>query len=72
VPPFKGAERELLLAELFFRRRSTSKPLLDLQAAINRFVAETNHDPKPFFWTADPNNIIAAVKRGRQVLDSIH
>jgi hypothetical protein len=26
----------------------------ELQAAINRFVAETNHDPKPFKWTADP------------------
>jgi hypothetical protein len=21
--------------------------------SINRFVAETNHDPKPFTWTAD-------------------
>jgi transposase len=26
----------------------------DLQTAINRFVAETNVDPKPFVWTADP------------------
>ena len=26
---------------------------------------------KPFAWTADPNKIIAAVKRGHQVLDSI-
>ena len=26
---------------------------VDLQATINRFVAETNHDPKPFTWTAD-------------------
>jgi hypothetical protein len=48
------------------------RSIIDLQAAINRFVAETNHDPKPFVWTADPNKIIAAVKRGRQVLDSIH
>ncbi|HYN37879.1 MAG TPA: IS630 family transposase, partial [Rhodospirillales bacterium] len=44
----------------------------DLQAAINRFVTETNHDPKPFVWTADPNRIIAAVQRGHQTLDSIH
>jgi hypothetical protein len=28
--------------------------------------------PKPFTWTADPDKIIAAVKRGHQVLDSIH
>jgi hypothetical protein len=43
-----------------------------LQAAINRFVLETNNDPKPFTWTADPDKIIAAVRRGHQVLDSIH
>jgi hypothetical protein len=28
--------------------------------------------PKPFIWTADPDKIIAAVKRGYQMLDSIH
>ena len=28
--------------------------------------------PKPFVWTKDPNKIIAAVRRGHQVLDSIH
>ena len=28
--------------------------------------------PKPFVWTANPRKIIAAVKRGRQVLDLIH
>jgi hypothetical protein len=26
----------------------------ELQAAINRFLAETSDDPKPFAWTADP------------------
>jgi hypothetical protein len=48
------------------------RSVVDLQAAINRFVAETNADPKPFTWTANPDKIIAAVKRGHQVLDSIH
>ena len=33
---------------------------------------ETNEVPKPFVWTADPEKIIAAVKRGHHVLDSIH
>ena len=28
---------------------------LDLQAAINRFLTETNAEPKPFTWTADPD-----------------
>ena len=43
-----------------------------LEAAINRFIAETNHEPKPLVWTADPDKIIPAIDRGRQVLDSIH
>jgi hypothetical protein len=29
-------------------------------------VAETNADPKPFVWTADPKRGLAAVKRGNQ------
>ena len=44
----------------------------DLLTAINRFLEEYNQQSKPFAWTADPNKIIAAVKRGHQVLDSIH
>ena len=37
------------------------------------FVDEHNPaDAKPFRWTADPDKIIAAVRRGHQVLDSIH
>jgi hypothetical protein len=46
--------------------------LVDLQAAINRFVAETNKNPKSISWTADPDTIFAAVRRGRQALDSFH
>ena len=38
----------------------------------DRFVAETNADPKPFVWTAKPTHILAAVKRGKQTLESIH
>jgi transposase len=48
------------------------RSIVELQAAINRFLAETNADPRPFRWTKDPDKIIAAVKRGHQVLDSIH
>jgi hypothetical protein len=44
----------------------------DLQAAINRFLAETNNSPKPFVWTADPHKVFAAVKRGKQALESVH
>jgi transposase len=65
---------EGFFAKLTRRRlkRGVFRSVTDLQAAINRFVAETNNDPKPFTWTANPNKIIAAVRRGHQVLDSIH
>ena len=39
-------------------------PLVDLQAAINRLIAEQHADPAPFTWTADPDKILVAVKRG--------
>ena len=53
-------------------RRGVFHSLVDLQAAINRYLAEHNQSPKPFVWTADPDAIIAAASRGYQVLDSIH
>jgi transposase len=53
-------------------KRGVFRSVADLQTAINCFVAETNDDPKPFTWIADPNKIIASVRRGHQVLDSIH
>ena len=53
-------------------RRGAFRSVVDLQAAINRYLDEANHDPKPFVWTAHPDKIIAAVKRGRQTLESIH
>lgn len=65
---------EGFFAKLSKRRlkRGVFRSVVDLQATINRFVAETNNDPKPFTWTANPDKIIAAVRRGHQVLDSIH
>jgi len=65
---------EGFFAKLAKRRlkRGVFYSLVDLQAAINRFVAEHNTDPTPFTWTADPDKIIAAVRRGHQLLDSIH
>jgi transposase len=53
-------------------KRGVFHSVVDLQAAINRYVAQTNANPKPFTWTADPDEIIAAVRRGHQALDSIH
>ena len=53
-------------------KRGVFHSLVSLQAAINRFVAQTNADPRPFCWTKNPDKIIAAVRRGHQALDSIH
>ena len=65
---------EGFFAKLTKRRlkRGVFHSLVALQAAINRFLAETNENPKPFRWTKDPDKIIAAVRRGHQALDSIH
>jgi len=47
--------------------------LVDLQAAINRFIKEHNQtEAKPFTWRANPNEIIAARNRGFQMLESNH
>ena len=53
-------------------KRGVFRSVVELQAAINRFVEETNANPKPFVWTADPNRVLAAVMRGKQALESVH
>src|SRR5215831_10914555 len=53
-------------------KRGVFRSLQELKDAIHRFLDHTNANPKPFTWTKDPNKIIAAVRRGHQVLDSIH
>ena len=65
---------EGFFAKLTKRRlkRGVFISVVDLQAAINRFVDEHNAEPKPFRWTADPDEMIQAVRRGHRVLDSIH
>jgi hypothetical protein len=52
-------------------QRGVFRSVVDLQVAINRFVAETNADPKPFVCTADLKRVLA-VKRGKQTLESLH
>jgi hypothetical protein len=36
-------------------KRGVFISVVDLQAAINRFVVEYNTEPKAFTWTADPD-----------------
>jgi len=65
---------ESFFAKLTRRRlqRGVFQSVDDLKAAINRFIAENNASPKPFIWTADPRRVLAAVKRGKQALESVH
>ena len=65
---------EGFFAKLTRRRlkRGVFTGIADLQAAINRFLRETNANPKPFVWTADPDAIIEKARRGKQVLESLH
>ena len=65
---------EGFFAKLTRRRlqRGVFRSVDDLKAAINRFIADTNTDPTPFVWTADPRRVLAAVKRGNQTLESVH
>jgi transposase len=65
---------EGLFAKLTKRRlkHGVFASLVDLQAAINRFLVEANRDPKPFVWTADPSRVIEKVRRGKETLASLH
>lgn len=64
---------EGFFAKLSKRRlkRGVLRSLVDLQAAINRFLAQTNDRAQALVWTADPDQIIAAIRRRYQGLDSI-
>jgi transposase len=53
-------------------KRGVFCSIAELQAAINRFIAEANGKPKPFVWVKSADAILAAVNRGRQALEAIH
>ena len=54
-------------------RRAIFNSVAECEAAIGRFIAAHNsRETKPFKWTADPDKIIAARKRGFQVINSCH
>ncbi len=65
--------------ETFFSRltrrrlkRGVFRSIVDLQAAINRFIEDHNAEPAPFVWTADPDTILGKLTRGIQALASVH
>ena len=44
-------------------RRGVFCSIVDLQAAIHRYIAEHNTEPKPFVWTKPPKLILANINR---------
>ncbi len=44
-------------------RRGSFHSLVDLQAAIKRYLTEHNAEPKPFVWKASAASILAKIDR---------
>jgi transposase len=44
-------------------RRGVFRSIVDLQAAINRYIGEHNEDPKPFVWTKPADAILEKLSR---------
>jgi hypothetical protein len=43
--------------------RARCRSIVELQAAINRYLAEHNDDPRPFVWTKSADQILAKMTR---------
>ena len=44
-------------------KRGDFRSVVDLQAAINRYIAEHNDDPRPFAWTRPAKTILRKINR---------
>ncbi len=44
-------------------KRGVFHSIVDLQAAINRYIQEHNDDPRPFVWTKPADAILAKIAR---------
>jgi hypothetical protein len=51
-------------------KRGVFQPVVDLELTINRFAADINTDPGCLFGRR--SRALAAIKRGKQTLESIH
>jgi transposase len=68
----------LNMVERFFRditqqriRRGVFRSVPDLIKAINDYIGNHNHAPKPFIWTAKASDILEKVTRARRTLDKV-
>jgi transposase len=69
----------LNLVERFFRdltedqiRRGVFSSIKDLEVSIMRYLDQRNANPRPYCWTAHPNDIMAKVKRANDSLRALH
>ena len=53
-------------------RRGSFRGIVDLQAAIHRFVAEHSKTAKRFVWTADPDRIIPSTDKATRAPGAGH
>ena len=53
-------------------RRGAFQSVADLEAAIERYLAQHNANPKPFIWTAQTDPILEKVARAKEALESQH
>jgi len=53
-------------------RRASFRGIVDLQAAIHRFIAEHNKTAKRFVWPADPDRIIASINKAKRASGADH
>jgi len=65
----------LNMVERFFRdltvnrlRRGVFHSVPELIAALEKYIAQHNREPKPFIWTAKANDVLAKVTRARKKL----
>jgi transposase len=68
----------LNLVERWFRdltqkcvRRGAFKSVADLEAKLWAYIEHANEEPRPFRWTAKPDDLIAKVARARAALDKV-
>jgi transposase len=52
-------------------RRGTFRSVSELIKAIEAYIEQHNRNPRPFVWTAKAEQILAKVKRAREVLDKM-
>ena len=52
-------------------RRGVFQSVPDLITAIEAYLTASNADPKPFLWTATPDEILTKLRRGHVTLNQL-